>query len=322
MRRFLPLFIFSVLAAVLVGLSSTVYSGSPQPILPGDAQQVLEQWFEIDQRQDIRVNRSSMARDAIGPRFRIEFQADDGQRVNGILAMPDSGIQRPRLALALHPMGSDQAIWWVSGAPLFGGELTQHLRHQGYAVIALDARHHGERSQAGLHARAILDRAHSENPALYNHMIVDSVRDYRQLLLWANAQEDLDTRSVLLLGYSMGAQTSLLLASSEPMVSAVLAMVPPYVDQPHSPVAPRQHVARIENAAVLLMAGEQDPYSSKAQTQHLFEQIESARKELLFFDSGHLLPDNYIEPALVFIDNQVPTNHGTSSEKTEAGRHE
>jgi len=102
----------------------------------------------------------------------------------------------------------------------------------------------------------------------------------------------------------MGAQMSLLLASYEPKVKAVLAMVPPYVDQPDSPVAPREHTARINHASVLLLAAKNDPHTSMVQNQHLFETITSKKKNVVYFDSGHVLPDTYINEALSYIDQQ------------------
>ena len=136
-------------------------------------------------------------------------------------------------------------------------------------------------------------------------MIIGTVRDYRLALRWAATQEDLQSTSVLATGYSMGAQMSLLLAAYEPAVDAVLVMVPPYVGRPHSPVAPRHHVARIAAADVLLLAARQDPYSSVEETQQVFDAIATRRKAVRFFDSKHVLPADYLSAALRFIEQRA-----------------
>ncbi|MEO0998794.1 MAG: alpha/beta fold hydrolase, partial [Pseudomonadota bacterium] len=238
-------------------------------------------------------------------RYRVAFLADDGSRVNGILAMPGDEPAPASLAIALHPMGSDQSIWWRAGKPLFGGEITARLRQRGHAVLALDARWHGERGVDGVGPRDLLAFAHGENPRPYHQVIVDSVRDYRLALKWAERQDDLDTRNVFVVGYSMGAQMSLLLAAAESRVTSVLAMVPPYVGRRHSPVAPRNHVGAITDASVMLIAGREDPYSSRAQTEQVFATIPSPDKELALLPGGHLLPESYVNVALSYVDERT-----------------
>ena len=168
------------------------FAGAPQPVLQGDAAHVLAAWFGVDKTHPPDVRRTALGTDALGERFRLEFEAGDGQRVNGVLAMPAKSAGTPRLALALHPMGRDHSIWWDDAAPVFGGKLTARLRTLGYAVLSLDARCHGERPCGSVGIREIVARAHSDNPRLYHDMIVGSVRDYRLALRWAERQDDLD----------------------------------------------------------------------------------------------------------------------------------
>ena len=96
---------------------------------------------------------------------------------------------------------------------------------------------------------------------------------------------------------------SLLLASFEPSVNAVVAMVRPYVKSATSPVAPRSHVDKISDAKVLWLAGTKDRHSDKKQTQETFDQIASSDKLLTWFDAGHRLPAEYLKTALSFIDS-------------------
>jgi dienelactone hydrolase len=286
-------------------ISPTVHADTLSPVLGGDARIVLADLLSVDTRFPGDATRTETGDDGLGRRFRLEFESDDGARVNGMLAMPADDSAPVRLAIALHPMGMDQSIWWSKENPIFGSRVTEHLRRQGFAVLTLDARLHGERKVENLGPREIIGFAHGDNPRPYARMIADSVRDYRLALRWADRQADLDTGSVFVLGYSMGAQMSLLLASVEPRVTSVLAMVPPYVESPLSTVAPRQHVGRIESAEVRLLVARNDPYSTVDQNQQLFDAIASPAKDIRFFDSKHVLPEAYLTDALAFIDAQT-----------------
>jgi dienelactone hydrolase len=146
-----------------------------------------------------------------------------------------------------------------------------------------------------------LKSAHSENPSQYNNAISGSVRDYRLLLNWIHQQYS--PQKIIALGYSMGAQMSLLLTRYEPGISAVLAMVPPYVTSPSSPVAPRVHTPHIINANVVWLAADKDQFSDKQGIQETFDLIRSRNKKIQWFDRGHRLPLNYIEHGLDFINS-------------------
>ncbi len=242
-----------------------------------------------------------MEADPLGRRYRVQFNADDGSLVTGTLGMPSETDGPVPLALAMHPMGVDEQIWWNSDNPIFGGRLVDELRKRGFAVLTLDARLHGSRRAENVGPREMIGLARGDNPTPYVRMIVDSVRDYRIALRWADAHPELDTDHLFVLGYSMGAQMSLLLASVEPRVRSVLAMVPPYVDRADSPVAPRNHVARIDQARVLMLVARNDPYSSPAQNRQVFDSLATPHKQMRFFASEHVLPEAYLQPALAFI---------------------
>ncbi len=278
-------------------------------LFAAQAQTVLAEWFSIDPKHDLKMQQQPIEADGLGARFSLSFVSDDQQAVNGVLAMPQGYVvdnNKPfKLALLLHPMGRDHALWFSEDNPIKAGGISQALRQQGYAVLALDARRHGLRKVGDFGLQELIGRAHSPHRRLYDDMIIGTVRDYRLALAWVTAAWDLSDQDVAVMGYSMGAQMSLLLASYEPSVSHVVSMVPPYVDQPDSPVAPRQHAARIDSAQVLLLAAKQDPYASVAQNQQVFDLISSQEKTIHYFDSGHVLPVTYQDVVLQFIDSNM-----------------
>jgi len=294
-----PIFLLGLVAAL------TVTAPFAQETL--DTKQPLDQaylshWFSYDSAESIDLVLTPLEDDTLGKRAEIRFTSDDGHSVNGLIAFPKGGKTfSNKLALALHPMGLGQQFWWNDESPLSSQKMTTQLRNQGYIVISLDARMHGERGRKGFGPRELIKRAHSAQPRVYIDTIIGSVRDYRLILNWARKEFNLE--QVLAMGYSMGAQMSLLLASYEPSINTVVAMVPPYVGSPTSPVAPRIHVKRISDARVLWLAGKSDPHSNRDQTQITFDQISSINKKLVWFDAGHRLPLHYLDTALSFFDS-------------------
>lgn len=292
---------FSQLALLI----SLIHTSTPDlsPILPNEARPVLTQWFLPDNHDALAVERQLLESDEIGKRYSVSFDTADGGMVSGVLAMPGDTTGPVPVALAFHAMGRTHDDWWNNENPTAGGRITADLRERGYAVIALDARRHGERARDDVGIRQIIERAHAGAGRRYQDMIIGTVRDYRTALIWAGTQDDLATEKMLAVGYSMGAQMALLLASFEPGVATVLAMVPPYVKQFDSPVAPRSHVSSIHSARLLLIGAKDDPYSTTTQYHQVFAAIATPDKKIVMFDGGHVLPPSYLDAATSFLDS-------------------
>jgi dienelactone hydrolase len=289
------------LLGLFIALTATALYAKEAPTTNESLDQAyLSHWFSNDSAEPINLVITPLQEDALGERAEVRFTSDDGRAVNGLIAFSKDLRSSNKLALALHPMGMDQQFWWSENSPLGTQKMSARLREQGYTVVTLDARRHGERAHEDFGPRELLERAHSAEPRLYIDTIIGSVRDYRVVLNWA--RNEFDPEQVLVMGYSMGAQMSLLLASFEPSVSAIVAMVPPYVREPNSPVAPRAHVQRITDASVLWLAGTDDRHSDQSETQATFDLIKSPNKVLVWFDAGHRLPSEFLDTALSFFD--------------------
>ncbi|MCF6300706.1 MAG: alpha/beta fold hydrolase [Proteobacteria bacterium] len=296
-----------IVVTLIFNFSNISFAG--ESVFDEQAQAVLSEWFSVDPKHSINMQQQLIEADELGKRFSLNFTSDDQQAVNGILAMPEGydASKNPafKLALLMHPMGSDYMLWFSQDNPIKAGSISTKLRKQGYAVLALDARRHGERKINDMSLKGLLERAHSQHRRLYNDMIIGTVRDYRLALAWAKSKWGLSGVEITVVGYSMGAQMSLLLASYEPSITHVISMVPPYIDQPGSPVAPRHHVSRIIDAKLLFLAAKQDIYSTEGQNQYVFELIGSKQKVIRYFDSGHRLPEIYLQTGMRFVDEKM-----------------
>ncbi len=298
------IFLYLALLNCALGISKESTS-TVTPIANLNAQ-YAEHWFSVAKNETIAPIFADTINDELSNRREFVFTSDDERLVNGTLANPKNGISGPsKVALLLHPMGLNQSFWWEQAHPMKASSITSKLRSKGYTVISLDAREHGNRSKNGLSSRevatALIGSARSSTPRYYLESIIGSVRDYRQLLSWV--EEHLQPESIMVAGYSMGAQMSILLASYEPSVDHALIMVPPYVANDSLPVAPRHRVGSIRSKSVLWLAAKQDQYSTRKQTQDTFDGLNSVDKDIVWFDSNHRLPLDYLESVNQFVDD-------------------
>jgi len=72
-------------------------------------------------------------------------------------------------------------------------------------------------------------------------------------------------------------------------------MVPPHLDANVAAVAPISLIAGLQGKRVWLLTGDDDDHASPRQNQALFDAIPSQDKKHLRFESGHLLPEHYVE---------------------------
>lgn len=241
-----------------------------------------------------------------GHSVHIRLQSFDGEMLHGRIVYPSDPAQAARpfpVLIGMHAMGRSHLRWWqpdVSGRPTIEQthRITQMALQQGYAVVAIDARGHGERRHLGqppLAKRAMRDMHWFGRRQAYEQMIIDTVRDHRVLLDWLTAQSHLDASRIRAAGYSMGAQGALLLAGLDERVQAVAAMVPPHLGDNVAVVAPIGLVAGLQGKRVWLLTGDEDDHASPKENQALFDAIPSQDKQHLRFESGHLLPTDYVE---------------------------
>lgn len=241
-----------------------------------------------------------------GHSVNLRLKSFDGTLFNGRIVYPSDPAQATRpfpVLIGLHAMGRSHMRWWhadLNGRPTIEQthRITQMALQQGYAVVAIDARAHGERRSLGQPhpaQRAMRDMHWFGQRQAYEQMIIDTVRDHRVLLDWLVAQPHLDAGRISAIGYSMGAQGALLLAGLDARVVAVAAMVPPHLGDTVAAVAPIHLISGLQGKRVWLMTADKDDHASPEQNQALFDAIPSPDKKHLRFGSGHLLPTDYVE---------------------------
>lgn len=239
----------------------------------------------------------------------LHFASFDGAPVNGLIvhpadpALPSATLSKRPVMLVLHAMGRTHWRWWqgdFKGRPTLESThlLAERALQAGHAVVALDAREHGDRKnlERPLRARELLRNLHlwgEREP--YERLVVDTVRDYRVLLDWVVQQPQFDAGRVRAAGYSMGAQMALLLAGVDARVHSVAAMVPPHLDRKVAAVAPSTVASRLAAVEVWLLTADDDDHASRADNAALFAALPGSAKKHLTFPGGHVLPPVYVE---------------------------
>lgn len=239
--------------------------------------------------------------EAVGDgKFSLSYRSFDGALVNGQISYPPSQQEKYPVLLGISAMGRGYQRWWTDsfkGRPTVTrvNEITELAADKGYVVISIDARFHGTRKDPNRPLRSIMNDLHFFGDKTdYENMIRKTVLDYRVLLDWISDQPTLDSNRITAVGYSMGAQVGLLLGALDGRVDQLVAMVPPHVDDKTARVAPKNLASLIEEPPVLLVTANDDKYASKADNSALFQAIASENKEHLAFDSGHILPADYV----------------------------
>lgn len=231
----------------------------------------------------------------------LRFRSFDGAEVVGRIVHPAGATGPVPLLLGLHAMG--RAHQRMLQAELKGRPTVEQTHRiaelalaSGHAVLALDAREHGERKNAGHTVRDIMRDLHwwgRREP--YERMIIDTVKDYRVLLDWVAQQPGIDAGRIRVAGYSMGGQMALLLGALDPRIEAVAAIVPPHLDDKVAMVAPRRLLPGLAGKTVWLLSADDDDYASIEQNQALFDALPGPDKQHLRFPGGHVLPAGYVE---------------------------
>ena len=287
---------------ILVGLSAlwyALFAMSPYDV----DQKMIEQAYHYPLSQpDITFTRES---DEL---IAFRYTSFDGAIVNGRLAYPPryrdmtteqlKSVKMP-VMLGIHAMGRSDNRWFMDSfkeRPTLEqtDKLTQQALKKGYAVIAIDARNHGQRKLPDYTVRDVMLDVHiwgKREP--YESMIIDTVRDYRVLLDWIEQQPQFDQSRTTAAGYSMGAQVALLLGSVDDRIEQILSIVPPYLDNKTAIVALNNFVPDTHAEKVWLVTANDDEYASVEENNALFSLISAPIKKHIQLDGDHILPEGY-----------------------------
>lgn len=230
-------------------------------------------------------------------REKFVFSGVQQSRVPGLLLIPKTGKGPFPLVILLHGITGSKEGWLEPDGWAYGTRLIDPLISAGIAVMALDARYHGERGAEGGY------RVPSDINDIRD-FVVETVIEHRRVLDYAGTRADLDSTRIGLLGLSMGGMETFALTAVDSRVKAAVAGVTPAGVMKNFitiPVAPQTFAGAIRTTPFLMLMGRSDEYYTVDEARQLFETIASPRKELVFYESGHRMPPDYAAKAVSWL---------------------
>jgi len=185
----------------------------------------------------------------------------------------------------------------------------------GFNIIIPDVKYNGERAyQLGFRDISTFPPFQSlEDSNIFLEMMTSTVKEIR--LIMDYIETDVYPGEAVkfnLIGYSLGGGISLLLNSIEDRINSVAACVPP-MGLPYSQMTGVEWEAKLnpdpktlsplysatnQKSPVALILGEQDPFLPAEEAKEFFEHISIDEKVIKFHQSGHELPDEYIDDVI------------------------
>lgn len=239
-------------------------------------------------------------------RQKIVFRGAQGFLVPGFLEMPKDAKRPCPLVLLLHGWSGSKQVWWEDKGIHSGGVMRKALLGAGYAVLALDASTHGERSNEidYLHVNAYADPKAPErsNYFTFAEISVQTVKDYRRGLDYVLQRPDIDPARVGLVGYSMGGMDSFFLMSVEPRIKTFVACVSPLASQSYGAARPVDYTWGARGKSLLMLMGRKDDMYEEDRMNATYRQyIEGPGTKIVWYPRGHDLGPIYVPDALEWV---------------------
>ena len=231
----------------------------------------------------------------------VVFDGPDGKPVPAYLALPAEAAGPSPVVVLLHALNGSKDDFWAGGTPL--DSLREHLHAAGFAVLALDAPYHGGR----LYENDFSDPPHlvlSGQRDRLRDMSTRSVVEHRRALDYLATRDDVDADRIGALGFSQGAMHALYLSAVDPRVRAGVVWASP-MRKNDPPFYPGHFAQRAQAAAVLMLAGANDPFYTVDEAQTVFGLLPSADKELVVFEGGHQVRPEDVPTAVQWLDAHV-----------------
>ena len=230
-----------------------------------------------------------------GAEIQLSYRTDGGHPVPAVLTVPDSDVRAPA-ALLLHGYSSRKEV--------MAGAVGRALLAHGIASLAIDLPLHGTRADP-------VQAQSARNPLHMMQLWRQGIEDARLGIRYLQARADIDSARIAIVGYSMGAFLSVVIAADEPAIKAVVVAAGGDLpqDTPFSAMArmvadPLRAVRRLEGRPLLIVHGKRDRTVKPDQAQRLFDAAHEP-KEIRWWDAGHHLPHEASDHAAAWLRQKL-----------------
>ena len=297
---------FALLWLMFAGLGLARAGQGNFQVVPDQTYNAWLTFFDYDREAplDGRTAYATELNDTV-VRENVSYRSGFDSRVPGYLALPKDSSAAPfPVILAAHGAGDGVTQAKNKG---YIRQWMELLCANGYAVLAIDARGHGERSHE-IGFRSV--REVFSAPAARRDMFVGTVIDWRRGIDYLTSRPDIDASRLGLLGSSMGTMYGAVLAAVEQRIDAAVFVVggmPPRSWTVLPEVHQANYVGRIAPRPVLMLNGTQDETLLPEGSKEWFE-LAGEPKEQLWYEAGHGLSGQlglYADKLLEFLDRYV-----------------
>lgn len=190
--------------------------------------------------------------------------------------------------------------------------LKDSLLALGYTLIIPDAKYHGERSYEADFVSPITLAQNQDVEKLYS-LFSATVKDLRIIMDYIQSNSESNS-GFDVIGYSMGGMLAILLNSADGRLNKTVACVPPLdlkkagmrigLEEDNAErlkdISPK-NFAPTQKAPISLLVGNNDGWYTTQEVEDFFDNIALEQKVLKFYDSGHYLPQRFINDAIAGI---------------------
>lgn len=264
-----------ILCLSLLASLSSISQAQSNPVFGYDAYPKQTQALLIDEKQFGTITRQQ-----------LQLTAPFSEAIPFYLAYPKQQ-KINQVVFLLHGITSSKDIWWQGSGPYsLVREYREQLLEQGYAVVAVDARFHGQRAHQGAYRSAKL-LAVEQKPHGLRDLVVNSVIDLRRVIDYLQSRPEFAQARFGSLGISLGGIHSMAFAAADSRIEFTVPIFPPpMAPAPAWPVFP-MGIAQQLNTSTLLLLADKDEWYSLDQGKALFDKIASDDKTLMILASQH-----------------------------------
>lgn len=290
-----------------------------------EAFSLLTQFYQYDRNVPLDARVYDREESDYSIREKVVFRGLRESLVPGLMAVPASISPPYPCVLLMHGLGASKEDWWKEGSD--EDRLAKELLSTGFAVFALDIEYHGERTHNSSYESAWSMVVEQGRVNCYREMLVQSAGDCRRALDYLLSRSDMAPNRIGFFGRSVGGVITYILTAIDSRIrvaiaSATCPMSDYYVNRLGwgasgkellAPVAPRNFAPAITQAAFLMMNGRNDTWGTEEGIRALHELIRSPNTELIFFNSGHRLPSEFVSKAVDWFRRYLPSEPITAA---------
>lgn len=219
---------------------------------------------------------------------RINFQSTSGIIVTARFYRPLRESTAPRGGVIFLHGGGPQA----KDAPI-SIQLSRLMARAGWTVLSIDYLHWGERNTGLLETFSEVEKHERlyNQPAAYLEFVTQTVKDVSRSYDFLVRERNADPARIVLVGFSRGAQLSMIAGAAERRLSAVALLhgghFDFFEDDHRAAACPANYIGRISPRPLLMINGENDADYLPGTAVRPLQRLLREPKRIIWTEAGH-----------------------------------